>query len=88
LIVDGVSLMQDVNTLLHTYTNVLSIQENGEATWGFDCRWDMDFLDTVRGMVSETEDANRDMNALAGEINNGSGLGRVVYVELTIPPAT
>ena len=79
---DGVSLMQDVNHLLHnSYSNVISIQENGDATWGFDTRWDMDFLEDLRTMVADSSDANRDMNALAGLIESGAGLGRVVYVE-------
>ena len=79
---DGVSLMQEVNGLLHnSYSNVISIQENGDATWGFDTRWDMDFLEDLRAMVAEPSDANRDMNALAGLIESGAGLGRVVYVE-------
>ena len=79
---DGVSLMQEFNARIHNnYSNVVSIQENGDATWGFDCRWDMDFMEDLRALVAEPSDANRDMNALAGMINSGAGLGRVLYVE-------
>ena len=79
---DGVNLMKEVNGLLHnSYSNVISIQENGDATWDFDARWDMDFLEDLRALVADPSDANRDMNALAGLIESGAGLGRVVYVE-------
>ena len=82
LIPDGVALQQAVNDFLHTnYVNMLSIQENGESTWGYDTKWDMSFHHNVREITSEPSDANRNMNDLAGWINNGAGLGRVNYIE-------
>ena len=79
---DGVSLMQEYNARIHNnYTNVISIQENGDATWGFDSRWDMDFMEDLRALVADPSDASRDMNALAGWIGSSAGLGRVLYVE-------
>ena len=82
LIPEAVTLMQEINTdLQNNYTNVLSIQENGETTWGFDTKWDMSFLEVIRDIVSEPNDANRDLALLASHINNGAGLGRINYID-------
>jgi hypothetical protein len=67
---------------------VVSIQENGDATWGFDSRWDMDFMEDLRALVAEPSDANRDMNALAGLIESGAGSAASSTWSRTTPPAT
>jgi 1,4-alpha-glucan branching enzyme len=57
----------------------------GAGGAGFDAQWDPIFRDAIRGAVTAANDADRDMNALAGAIGknyNQSGMfQRIVYAE-------
>ena len=49
---------------------------------GFDSEWRQDFHNDVTEQLITSDDTQRDMNALAAQINGGgAGLGRVIYTE-------
>lgn len=92
---DGWSLMQYVNDSIDsTQPWKISIAEDmqnnawvtkttGAGGAGFDTQWS-NFVHTVRSALTATDDSSRDMNAVAGALNerfNGDAFQRVIYTE-------
>lgn len=76
------SLIQYINNteIRANRPGVISIAEDEAFGQGFHAEWDRGFGDLLIGQVVESNDANRDMNALWNGIN-GSGFFRVAYSE-------
>ena len=79
---DAASLIQTITAMVHTsYPGKIDIAEDVTGM-GFDSTWDLNFPGTVRNQLTQTSDANRDMNVVASEVTgSGAGLTRVVYLE-------
>ena len=73
------TLIQSINaTIIHP--NGFSIAEDASGGIGFDSEWDRGFGDNLISQVTKTNDADRDMNALASAMG-GSGFSHVLYSE-------
>lgn len=79
LIPEADSLIQYINSSIIA-ANGISIAENDAAGAGFDGEWAHDFASTLIGVVTQANDADRDMNALSSAIT-GSGFSRVLFSE-------
>ncbi|MBP9903068.1 MAG: alpha amylase C-terminal domain-containing protein [Verrucomicrobia bacterium] len=79
---DADSLIQYINQteIRANRPGVISIAEDEAFGQGFHGEWDRGFGDLLIGQVVESNDANRNMNALWNAVN-GSGFYRVVYTE-------
>lgn len=93
---DGWSLMQWVNNEIDaTQPWKIDIAEDmqgnpwltkstGAGGAGFDSQWSAGFVHPVRGVLTQTDDANRNMWDISGALNenfNGDWLQRVIYTE-------
>lgn len=92
---DGASLLREVNDAVHTLGPKLEIAEDlqtddsitrptSQGGAGFDTQWDAAFFHPVDDNLVTANDADRDMNAIAGAIAhqyNGVATERVVYTE-------
>ncbi|MEZ4713544.1 MAG: alpha-amylase family glycosyl hydrolase [Caldilineaceae bacterium] len=93
---DGWNLMQQINEAVHnlpqpriTITEDLQRNEwitktTGEGGAGFDAQWAAEFVHPVRQALIVTDDAQRDMEAVANAIRaryNGDAFDRVIYTE-------
>jgi 1,4-alpha-glucan branching enzyme len=76
------SLIQYINNveIRALRPGVISIAEDEAFGQGFHGEWDRGFGDLLIGQMVESNDANRDMNALWNAMN-GSGFFRVAYTE-------
>jgi len=80
---DGSDMLYDINQMMITeFPNAYRIAEDHafDTDVGFEAQWDHDYLDAIRGLATESSDANRDMNTLAYYLGNGS-FSNVRYVE-------
>ncbi len=79
---DAVTLIQQINTMIHNnYPGKVSIAED-RSGYGFDSTWDLGFPGTMTSQLAQTSDASRDMNTVASEIyGSGAAFGRVVFLE-------
>ncbi|MBU0678516.1 MAG: alpha amylase C-terminal domain-containing protein, partial [Verrucomicrobia bacterium] len=82
----GVWLIQNINSMIHNnYPGVISIAEDNSYGLGFDSEWEADetseFGARVNWVLTQGSDAARDMNLIAGEINDGQNHGRVMFTE-------
>ena len=92
---EGASLLREINDAVHALPHKLQIAEDLQADpsitrstaaggAGFDSQWDAAFFHPVDDNLIKPNDADRDMNAIAGAIQsvyNGSATQRVVYTE-------
>lgn len=79
---DGDSLIQYINstTIHNDRPGVISIGEDDTFGMDFDGEWDHGFASTLIDQAVQSNDANRDMNALWSEIS-GSSLFNVIFAE-------
>ncbi len=84
----GANLLNTVNSMIHTsYPGKISIAEDLYNSYGFDGAWDTSYPYAVTPVLTNTVDANRDMNtiqsALKFNVRYGglAGLGRVAFLE-------
>ena len=77
------SLIEEVNNMITTqYSGKINICEDSGWVPGFSSEWRQDFHNDVAGQLIITDDTQRDMNALATQVNGGgAGLGRVIFTE-------
>jgi len=82
------NLANTINTMIHTsYPGTISIAEDVYNTWGFDSSWDTGYPYDFTPVLTNTVDANRNMNEIAYLIQNNDSYGgtasykRVVYLE-------
>jgi 1,4-alpha-glucan branching enzyme len=85
-IADAVSLVTDINTMIHTNSGIISIAEDVEG-YGFDSTWDTTFYDWLTPQLADTLDSERDLADIAHPITtdtaSGSqaGFNRVAFLE-------
>ncbi len=80
---DGSDMLWQVNNWLSTYhPSVFRIAEDHafDTDVGFEAQWDHDFLSDLRWLATASSDSDRNMDTLAGHLND-TGFDRVVYVE-------
>ena len=82
------NLITAINDMIHTnYTGKISISEDVYKSKSFDSAWDTDFPFTVTPVLTNTVDANRDMNTIANAVQNNvrygssASLARVAFLE-------
>ena len=82
------NLLTGINSMIHTsYPGRISIAEDVYNTWGFDSSWDTGYPYDFTPVLTNTVDANRNMNEIAYLIQNNDSYGgtasdkRVVYLE-------
>ena len=83
------NLLQAINNMTHAnYPGKISIAEDVINTWGFDSSWDTGYPGYFTPVLTNTVDANRNMNTVTYAIQNdisyqgyAAGFGRVVYLE-------
>jgi 1,4-alpha-glucan branching enzyme len=82
------NLITAINAMIHTnYPGKISIAEDVYHAFGFDSTWDTSYPYTVTPVLTNTVDANRDMNVLANALEYNvrygglAGSGRVVFLE-------
>lgn len=82
------NLTQSINDMMHTnYTGKISIAEDVYNTWGYDSSWDTGYPYDFTPVLTNTVDANRNMNEISYLIQNNDSYGgtasykRVVYLE-------
>ena len=83
------NLINGINTMIHAnYPGKISIAEDVIDTWGFDSSWDTGYPSYFTPVLTNTVDANRNMNVVTYAIQNdisysgfAAGFGRVVYLE-------
>lgn len=81
------TLITNINTFIHTnYSGKISIAED-VTSYGFDSTWDTSYPGAVTPILTNTVDANRDLNALAYDLANNvrfggaAGFDRVAFLE-------
>jgi 1,4-alpha-glucan branching enzyme len=85
-IADAVSLITNINGMIHTNSGIVSIAEDVQGD-GFDSTWDGSFYQWITPQLADTLDSGRDMADIAYPIttdtsfNNQAGFNRVVYLE-------
>ena len=77
------SLIEEINNMINTqYSRKINLTEDSGWVPGFHSEWRQDFHNDVAGQLITTDDTQRNMNALAGQVNgNGAGLSRVIFTE-------
>lgn len=83
------NLLNGINNMTHAnYPGKISIAEDVIDTWGFDSSWDTGYPSYFTPVLTNTVDANRNMNLVTYAIQNdisysgfAAGFGRVVYLE-------
>ena len=82
------NLLNGINSMIHTsYPGRISIAEDVYNTWGFDSSWDTGYPYDFTPVLTNTVDANRNMNEIAHLIQNNDSYGgtasykRVAYLE-------
>ncbi len=83
------NLLNGINNMTHAnYPGKISIAEDVIDTWGFDSSWDTGYPGYFTPVLTNTVDANRNMNTVTYAIQNdisysgfAAGFGRVVYLE-------
>jgi 1,4-alpha-glucan branching enzyme len=85
-IADAVSLIAEINEMIHTNSGILSIAED-VTDYGFDSTWDGNFYQWLTPQLADTLDSERDMADIAYPIVTNTLFGgqarfnRVVYLE-------
>ena len=80
---DGSAMLAQVNNwLIANHPDVFRIAEDHafDTDVGFEAEWDHSYLNDLRWLATASSDADRNMDTLAGHLND-TGLDRVVYVE-------
>ena len=82
----GVWLVQTINSMLHSdYPGLISIAEDNAYGLGFDAEWEAgntdEFGARVKWVLTQGSDADRDMDLISWEVNDGQGYSRVIYTE-------
>lgn len=82
------NLVQSINDMIHTnYTGKISIAEDIYDYWGFNSAWDTSYPYTFTPVLTNTVDADRDMDTIANSIQYNVRYGgtansnRVVFLE-------
>ena len=82
------NLVNAINAMIHTnYASKISIAEDIYNSFGFDSAWDTGYPYAVTPILTNTVDANRDLNALANALaynvryGGNAGFGRVAFLE-------
>jgi 1,4-alpha-glucan branching enzyme len=82
------NLIQAINDMIHTnYTGKISIAEDVYDYDGFDSAWDTSYPGSVTPVLTNTVDANRDMDTIANAVQYNvryggtAGSGRVAFLE-------
>jgi 1,4-alpha-glucan branching enzyme len=93
---DGAELLRQINSAYRTtdpgkITIAEDLQSSGDVTLQtgptgleFSSQWDESIVNTLRGVVTQVNDSDRDMDAVRGAIANKMGadvFGRVIYSE-------
>ena len=85
-IADAVTLITNINGMIHTNSGAISIAEDVEGD-GFDSTWDTSFYQWLTPQLTNTLDSERDLADIAYPLttdtvfNNQAGFNRVVYLE-------
>jgi 1,4-alpha-glucan branching enzyme len=85
-IADAVSLITNINGMIHTNAGIVSIAEDVTGD-GFDGTWDLNFHGWLTPQLADTNDSQRDMADIAYPVttdtlfNNQAGFNRVVFLE-------
>ena len=80
---DGSDMLWEVNNMVESefgYAFRIAEDHAFDSDVKFEAQWDHDFLSDVRGLATTPSDSDRNMDALAYHLSNGS-FNRVVYVE-------
>ena len=82
------NLINAINSMIHnSYAGKISISEDVYNSFGFDSAWDTSYPYAFTPVLTNTVDANRDMNVIANAVQNNvryggsAGSGRVAYLE-------
>jgi 1,4-alpha-glucan branching enzyme len=82
------NLINAINSMIHiSYAGKISISEDVYNSFGFDSAWDTTYPYAFTPVLTNTVDANRDMNVIANAVLNNvryggsAGSGRVAFLE-------
>jgi 1,4-alpha-glucan branching enzyme len=82
------NLITAIDAMIHTnYTGKISIAEDVYNAFGFDSAWDTSYPYAVTPVLTDTQDANRDMTVIANAVKYNvryggpAGSGRVAFLE-------
>ena len=77
------SLIEEINNMINTqYSGKINLTEDSGWVGGFSSEWRQDFHNDVTAQLITSDDTQRDMNALASQVNGGgAGLSRVIFTE-------
>ena len=82
------NLIGAINNMIHAnYPGKISIAEDVFNAFGFDSAWDTTYPNTVRPVLTNTVDANRDVNTIANAVQynvrygGNAGSSRVAFLE-------
>jgi 1,4-alpha-glucan branching enzyme len=84
---DAGTLVNAINVMIHTNTGKISISEDVYNSFGFDSAWDTSYPSYLTPVLTNTVDANRDMNTVSNAVRYNvryggqAGSGRVAFLE-------